>query len=65
MAGRFPDELIAATLNQLGLHTGVGNTWNKQRVYTLRHYQQLPAFDPYQPQPMVTIPWSKPRHACT
>jgi excisionase family DNA binding protein len=55
MAGRFPDELIAATLNRLGLRTGVGNPWNKQRVYTLRHNQQLPAFDPDQPQPIVTL----------
>lgn len=55
MAGRFPDELIAATLNRLGLHTGGGNTWNKQRVCSLRSYQQLPAFDPDQPQPMITL----------
>ena len=27
MAGRFPDEQIAATLNRLGLKTGSGNTW--------------------------------------
>ncbi len=55
MAGRFPDELIAATLNRLGLHTGVGNTWNKQRVYSLRHDRQFPAFNPDDPQPMVTL----------
>ena len=55
MAGRFPDELIAATLNRLALRTGIGNTWNKQRVCSLRHYQQLPAFNPWQPQPMVTL----------
>ena len=55
MAGRFPDELIAATLNRLGLRTGVGNTWNKQRVYSLRHDRQLPAFNPDNPQPMVTL----------
>jgi hypothetical protein len=55
MAGRFPDELIAATLNRLGLRTGVGNTWNKQRVYFLRHDRQLPAFNPDDPQPMVTL----------
>jgi len=52
---RFSDELIAATLNRLGLRTGEGNTWNKQRVYTSRHYQELPAFDPNQPQPKVTL----------
>ncbi len=55
MAGRFPDELIAATLNRLGLHTGVGHTWNKQRVYSLRHDRQFPAFNPDDPQPMVTL----------
>jgi hypothetical protein len=55
MAGRFPDELIAATLNRLGLRTGIGNTWNKQRVYSLRHDRQLPAFNPEGPQPMVTL----------
>src|SRR5579875_3927118 len=55
MAGRFPDELIAATLNRLGLRTGVGNTWNKQRVYSLRHDRQLPSFSPDDPRPMVTL----------
>src|ERR1017187_2440385 len=29
MAGRFTDELIAATLNRLGMHTGIGNAWDK------------------------------------
>src|SRR5262249_46623805 len=28
MAGRWPDEQIAATLNRLRLKTGAGNTWN-------------------------------------
>ncbi len=55
MAGRFPDELIAATLNRLGLCTGVGNTWNKLRVCSLRSYQQLPAFDPAQPRSTLTL----------
>jgi hypothetical protein len=55
MAGRFSDELIAATLNRLGLRTGVGNTWNKHRVYSLRQYHRLPAFDPDHPQIMVTL----------
>ena len=55
MAGRFPDELIAATLNRLGLRTGIGNTWNKQRVYSLRHDRQLPAFNPDGPRPMITL----------
>jgi DNA invertase Pin-like site-specific DNA recombinase len=55
LAGRFPDELIAATLNRLGLRTGVGNPWNKLRVCSLRSYQQLPAFNPDQPQSTLTL----------
>jgi hypothetical protein len=55
MAGRFPDELIAATLNRLGLRTGVGNAWNKLRVCSLRSHQQLPAFNPDQPQLTLTL----------
>jgi hypothetical protein len=46
MAGKFPDEQIAATLNRLRLRTGVGNAWNEMRVYSVRHHHQLPAFDP-------------------
>ena len=42
MSGKFPDEQIAATLNRLGLRTGVGNAWSTQRVYSLRHYHDLP-----------------------
>jgi hypothetical protein len=49
MAGRFPDELIAATLNRLGLRTGKGNTWKKHRVASVRSYLQLPAYDPDAP----------------
>ncbi len=55
MAGRFSDELIAATLNRLGMRTGMDHTWNKDRVYSLRHYQQLPGFDPQQPRIRVTL----------
>lgn len=32
MAGQFPDEQIAATLNRLGLQTGSRNTWTEIRV---------------------------------
>jgi len=45
MAGKFPDEQIAATLNRLGLRTGTGQSWNENRVYSARHYHQLPAYD--------------------
>jgi len=46
MAGKFPDEQIAATLNRLGLRTGTGQSWSENRVYSARHYHQLPAYDP-------------------
>ena len=46
MAGKFPDEQIAATLNRLRLRTGFDNPWNEKRVYSMRHHHQLPAFDP-------------------
>jgi excisionase family DNA binding protein len=45
MAGQFRDEQIASTLNRLGMRTGEGNTWNEGRVYSLRHYHQMPAYD--------------------
>lgn len=43
MSGKFGDGEIAATLNRLRLRTGVGNSWNAQRVYGLRRQQQLPS----------------------
>ena len=46
MAGRWPDDQIAAILNRLGLRTGAGNTWNQTRVSALRHRLKLPAYDP-------------------
>jgi hypothetical protein len=45
MAGRFPDDQIAATLNRLGLKTGTGNTWNEGRIRTARNYHNLPVYD--------------------
>ena len=42
----LPDGQIAAVLNRLGYTTGRGNTWNATRVVSLRHTQDLPAFDP-------------------
>jgi DNA invertase Pin-like site-specific DNA recombinase len=42
MAGKFGDGEIAATLNRLRLRTGAGNSWNGQRVYSLRRQQGLP-----------------------
>lgn len=46
MAGRWPDEQIAATLNRLRLRTGAGNTWNELRVRGVSQRLGLPAHDP-------------------
>jgi excisionase family DNA binding protein len=46
MSGKFRDEQIAATLNRLGLKTGTGQTWSEGRVYSARHYHEIPAYDP-------------------
>jgi excisionase family DNA binding protein len=46
MAGQFSDEQIASALNRLGMRTGAGNTWNQARVNSLRHYHQLPQYEP-------------------
>jgi len=46
MAGKFPDEQIATTLNRLRLRTGADNAWNENRVYSLRHHHGLPSFNP-------------------
>ena len=44
MAGKFPDDQIAATLNRLGLRTGAGNTWREGNIRSVRSYHQLPAY---------------------
>jgi hypothetical protein len=44
MAGRVPDDQIAATLNRLGLRTGANNTWREGNIRTVRSYHQLPAY---------------------
>jgi DNA invertase Pin-like site-specific DNA recombinase len=55
MAGRFPDEQIAATLNRLGLKTGSGNNWVELRIRTARSYHELPSYDPKLRQDMLTL----------
>jgi excisionase family DNA binding protein len=45
MAGRFPDEQIAATLNRLGMRTGRNNTWNEGHVRSARQARALPSHD--------------------
>jgi DNA invertase Pin-like site-specific DNA recombinase len=55
MAGRFPDEQIAATLNRLGLKTGSGNNWVELRVRTARSYHKLPTYDPKLRENILTL----------
>jgi DNA invertase Pin-like site-specific DNA recombinase len=45
MAGKFPDDQIAATLNRLHFRTGTGNTWTEGRIRSLRSYHEWPAYD--------------------
>jgi excisionase family DNA binding protein len=46
MAGQYPDDVIASTLNRLGFSTGYGNTWKKHLVCSLRSKLDLPTYDP-------------------
>lgn len=55
MAGRFPDDQIASTLNRLGLKTGSGNNWIELRVRSARSYQGLPSYDPKLRQNTLTL----------
>jgi hypothetical protein len=55
MAGKCTDELIAVTLNRLELKMGVGNTWTKDRVYSLRHQYHLQGFDSNHPRSEITL----------
>jgi hypothetical protein len=45
MAGQYPDQQIAATLNRLRLKTGAGNTWTESRIRALRSHQKLRGYD--------------------
>ena len=45
MAGLYPDDVIASTLNRLGFSTGYGNTWRKHLVCSLRSKLGLPTYD--------------------
>ncbi|MGQ0737074.1 MAG: helix-turn-helix domain-containing protein [Acidobacteriota bacterium] len=55
MAGQFPDEQIAATLNRLRLQTGNGNTWTEIRVRSARNYHALLAYDASRPRDGLTL----------
>jgi DNA invertase Pin-like site-specific DNA recombinase len=56
MAGQWPDKEIGATLNRLGLKTGVGNTWTESRVYSVRRKHRLLDYSPsVNAQEMLTL----------
>ncbi len=55
MAGQWSDADLAATLNRLGLRTGVGNTWTTSRVLSVRKRLGLVDFDPALVKPMLTL----------
>lgn len=45
LAAASDDRIIAQVLNKLGYKTGVGNSFNLDRVQSLRHYHKIPCFD--------------------
>ena len=55
MAGGWPDQEIAASLNRLRLRTGAGNTWTASRVLSLRKRLRLVDYDHAQATPMLTL----------
>jgi excisionase family DNA binding protein len=55
MAGLYPDDVIASTLNRLGFSTGYGNTWRKHLVCSLRSKLSLPTYDPNNAQAEATL----------
>jgi len=46
MAGRWPDEHIAASLNRMGIPTAHGKTWTANRVGSLRRVRDIHAYQP-------------------
>ena len=45
LATNCNDRLMAQVLNKLGYKTGVGNSFNMERVQSLHHYHQIPCFE--------------------
>lgn len=45
LAANSDDRIIAQVLNRLGYTTGVGNSFNLDRVQSLRQYHKIPCFD--------------------
>jgi hypothetical protein len=55
LAGRFSDEVIAATLNRLRFRTGGDNTWTEGRVKAARLRSKLPSIDSTTKDSMLTL----------
>ena len=53
MAGQYPDDQIAVTLNRLGLRTGKDNSWDKFRIRDLRNKMHIAGYDPTRPGPTM------------
>jgi DNA invertase Pin-like site-specific DNA recombinase len=53
MAGQYPDDQIAVTLNRLGLRTGKDNSWDKVRIRDLRNKMNIAGYDPARPGPTM------------
>ena len=45
LAASYDDRIIAQVLNKLGYTTGAGNSFNLERVQSLRNYHQILCFD--------------------
>ena len=54
MAGQYPDDVIASTLNRLGF-PWAGNTWKKHLVCSLRSMLDLPTYDPDNKHAQATL----------
>jgi DNA invertase Pin-like site-specific DNA recombinase len=54
------DDVIAGTLNRNGLRTGRGNRWTRERVVSLRNWNDIPC---YSPQRCAEEGWLKLKQA--
>jgi hypothetical protein len=55
LSRQLPDERIATILNRLGLKTGAGNSWTRDRVRVLRNYNNISPYDRNGPHEFMTL----------
>lgn len=55
LARQLPDQSIAPILNRLGLKTGAGNSWTRDRVRVLRSYNKIPVYRSTGPCEFMTL----------